>query len=104
MNEVKKTPDRGKVRTKVEGRGTLNMLLTGVYTNVLPYNITDTMVITTPIADFTVIHNQYECYDHTVSSLPIFTHTSMWFGQVGGAVLRDFNFVLSKDKIGRAHV
>src|SRR5690554_8195930 len=75
------------------------MGLTGVYTNVLRYNITDTMVITTPVADFTVIHNQYEYYDHTVSSLPIFTHTSMWFGQIGGAVLRDFNFVLSKDII-----
>lgn len=99
MNQLMNAPARGKVRTKVDGRGTLNMGLTGVYTNVLRYNITDTMVITTPVADFTVIHNQYEYYDHTVSSLPIFTHTSMWFGQIGGTVLRDFNFVLSKDII-----
>lgn len=97
MGQVVNAPAIGKAYTSVDGKGTLKMGLTGVYNDVLRFNITDTIRLTTGVGEFSVIHNQYEYYDHSVSNLPLFVHSYLWFGLTGGAALREFTFVLSKD-------
>ncbi len=90
----------GVTSAEVDGRGTLKMGLTGTYNNVLRYHIIDTIRIAVPIPtipDYIAIHEQFEYYNFSESSLPIFTHTHLWFGQEGGAPRNDFNLVLSKD-------
>lgn len=90
----------GYVHTKVDGRGTLKIGLNNVYDNVLRYHIIDTIRLVSPLPgldDYLDIHEQFEYYDFTVSNLPIFTHSHLWFGPEGGTPRNDFNFVLSKD-------
>lgn len=88
----------GKFYATVDGKGTLKLGLNAEYENVIRYQLVDTISFTIPLAGtFNVIHKQYEYYDHTVSNLPIFTHSYLWFGKVGGAPLREFTLVLSKD-------
>lgn len=90
-------PAAGVAYTTVDGKGTLKLGSVTTYNNVLRYKVTDTIKLTTDIGEFSVIHNQYEYYDHTVSNLPIFVHSSMWFGRTGGTPIREFTFVLAKN-------
>ena len=98
MNQVVNAATTGKFYSTVDGKGTLKLGLTGVYTDVMRYKLTDTINFSIPVAgDFAVIHKQFEYYDHSVSNLPIFTHSYLWFGKVGGSALREFTLVMSKD-------
>ncbi|PKR80758.1 hypothetical protein CW751_08280 [Brumimicrobium salinarum] len=100
INSTEQTvPARGLITTKVDGKGTLKMGAMGEYENVIRYFITDTIVIETGLlGDWIAIHTQYEYYDHTVSNLPIFTHSYLMFGRDGAPEPRtEYNVVMSKD-------
>jgi len=104
MGQLVNAPTTGKFYTTVDGVGTLKLGANAQYNNVMRYQFVDTINLTVPVlGELAIIHKQFEYYDHTVSNLPIFTHSYLWFGKVGGLVLREFTFVLSKD-IGTSSV
>ncbi|MFA5574056.1 MAG: T9SS type A sorting domain-containing protein [Brumimicrobium sp.] len=96
------TTATGNYLTRVDGRGTLKLGVNSEYTDVLRYKMIDTVTIEVPIPgipNYRAIHEQYEYYDFSVSNLPIFTHSSLWFGQIGTSVppRNDYTLVLSLD-------
>jgi|SRR5690554_315696 len=97
MSQELNAPATGKVYTTVDGRGTLKLGLLTEYTNVLRYKLVDTIRITTIVGEYTVTHTQFEYYDHTVSNLPIFVHSYLWFGPTNGVPRDEFTFVLARN-------
>jgi hypothetical protein len=88
----------GILRAQVDGEGTLK-LADNDYPNVLRYKIIDTMNVTIlGFGDLEMVRAQYEYYDLDNEQLPIFIHTNVKFGQVGGAPMSDISLVLSKEQ------
>jgi hypothetical protein len=99
LGQTVNSPAVGKLYASVDGLGTLKLGLNAEYNDVLRYKLVDTMRLATILGEYLVIHKQFEYYDHTVSNLPIFTHSYLWFGPTGGPPRNEFTFVLSKDII-----
>ncbi|MCC5922630.1 MAG: T9SS type A sorting domain-containing protein [Crocinitomicaceae bacterium] len=70
----------GSLTATVDGSGTL-ILAENSYTNVLRYKLEETVNAELDLGIFpvpiTLNRKQFEYYDHTVSNLPIFTHTDV---------------------------
>lgn len=71
----------------VDGEGTLNLPNGVSLSNVIRYKLVDTSwaTITIPInlGDMEFIRRQYEYYDHSVSNLPVFIHSTITVQNVG---------------------
>lgn len=96
------TSATGNYLARVDGRGTLKLGVDSEYTDVIRYRMIDTITIEVPIPgipDYMAIHEQFEYFDFSVSNLPIFIHSSLWFGQIGTSVppRNDYTLVLSLD-------
>jgi len=72
----------GSSLAEVDGLGTLKLDALKIYKNVLRYHIKDSVnaTVTLPfigIVDATLKRDQYEYYDHSISNLPIYTHSNL---------------------------
>lgn len=87
----------GVYHASVDGQGTLTLLSGIQYNNVVRYKLVDTISFNTPLGQYITYHKSYEYYDFTVSNLPIFTYTHVWFGPLGGSPKVEYSLLLSKD-------
>lgn len=96
----------GSITTTVDGQGTLKLADGNDFTNVLRYKLIDTAQATLPlVGDVQVIRRQFEYYNHTLSSLPLFIHTYLSVTQSNGSVLAEISNVLSSvDPVGYVSV
>ena len=90
----------GMGHASVDGEGTLNLPNGVSLANVLRYKLIDTswatITIPFPLGDMEFIRTQYEYYDHTVSNLPVFIHSTIKVQNVGApAPISEQSLVLS---------
>jgi hypothetical protein len=97
FNGLPVSPDAtGVSSAKVDGTGTLKLNATTTITGVLRYVIIDTLFTSLPIVgDVELIRQQYEYYAHSVSNMPVFTHTYTALQPIGGEPITAFTVVLS---------
>lgn len=89
-------PASGSVTASVDGQGTLKLANGADFPNVLRYKLIDTASATLPlVGDVQVIRRQFEYYDHSSSTLPLFIHTYLSVTQSNGSVLAEISNVLS---------
>lgn len=89
-------PATGAITATVDGQGTLKLANGNDISNVLRYKLVDTANATLPlVGDVKVVRKQFEYYDHTSSSLPLFIHTYLSVTQSNGSVLAEISNVLS---------
>jgi hypothetical protein len=73
----------GTVTASVDGRGTLMLNDATTYTNVLRYKLVENASGNTFIGPITMTRTQYEYYNLTGSSLPVFVHSSVTISIAG---------------------
>ncbi len=97
FNGLPVSPDAtGVSSAKVDGIGTLKLNATTTINNVLRYVIVDTLYTSLPIVgDVELIRQQYEYYAHSISNMPVFTHTYTALQPIGGEPITAFTVVLS---------
>jgi hypothetical protein len=95
----------GSSTAEVDGLGTLKIDAVTSFTNVLRYHIKDSVnaTVTLPIVgtvNATLKRDQYEYYDHSVSNLPIYTHSNLkaYVYKISSDPMVDKTTVLSKYK------
>jgi hypothetical protein len=93
----------GSSMAEVDGLGTLKFDALKIYKNVLRYHIKDSVnaTVTLPLVgtvDATLKRDQYEYYDHSISNLPIYTHSNLqaFVYKLSSEPLVDKTIVLSK--------
>ena len=93
----------GSSMAEVDGLGTLKFDTLKIYKNVLRYHIKDSVnaTVTLPFVgtvDATLKRDQYEYYDHSISNLPIYTHSNLqaFVYKLSSDPLVDKTIVLSK--------
>ena len=94
------TTATGMGHASVDGEGTLNLPNGVSLSNVLRYRLIDTswatITLPIPLGDMEFIRTQYEYYDHTVSNLPVFIHSTIKVQNVGApAPISEQSLVLS---------
>lgn len=90
-------PASGELSAEVDGTGTLTLADGVSYTNVTRYKLIDSTTVNVMLlGEFTLLRTQYEYYDLDNSTLPVFVHTTVSFGQ-GGAPISEFSLVLSAE-------
>ncbi len=90
------SPATGSLTATVDGTGEL-ILADGVqYSNITRYKLIETTEVTTAFGNFILDRVQYEYYDLANSTLPVFVHTYVNFGQ-GGSAISEFNLVMSAE-------
>ncbi|MDX1652847.1 MAG: T9SS type A sorting domain-containing protein [Brumimicrobium sp.] len=99
MNGTPQTaPAAGELTATVDGQGTLTLADGVSFTNVTRYKLEDSTTVSIQfLGDFTIERTQYEYYDLNNSTLPVFVHTHVWFGQTGGGAIAEFNLVMSAE-------
>tara|TARA_B100000508_G_scaffold141093_1_gene146620 strand:- start:138816 stop:139853 length:1038 start_codon:yes stop_codon:yes gene_type:complete len=90
-------PAAGELTASVDGTGTLTLADGVSYSDVTRYKLIDSTTVNVQLlGEFTLLRTQYEYYDLANSSLPVFVHTTVSFGQ-GGAPISEFSLVLSAE-------
>jgi hypothetical protein len=95
----------GSSTAEVDGLGTIKIDAATSFKNVLRYHIKDSVnaTVTLPVlgtVNATLKRDQYEYYDHSVSNLPIYTHSNLkaYVYKISSDPLVDKTTVLSKYK------
>jgi hypothetical protein len=94
------TTATGNGYASVDGEGTLNLPNGVSLANVLRYKLIDTswatITLPIPLGNMEFIRTQYEYYDHTVSNLPVFIHSTIKVQNAGApAPISEQSLVLS---------
>jgi hypothetical protein len=97
FNQIPLSPDAtGISLAKLDGIGTLKLNAATTHENVMRYVLIDTLNTVLPIVnEVQLIRKQYEYYLHSVSDMPLFTHTYAIMAPPGGASFLEFTVVLS---------
>lgn len=88
-------PATGELTASVDGTGTLTLADGVSFSNVTRYKLEDSTTVNVQfLGEFTLKRTQFEYYDLANSTMPVFVHTSVYFGQ-GGTAMSEFDLVLS---------